>query len=101
MPTVTHSLLGLLETLESRIENSNTFPINTVCNMANDVVVWSKSVDLGDLDFTPCNIFSQIMTLVSKGMTGKSVDAESTIRSIKASLPVFKGGLRTVISKAS
>lgn len=101
MSTVTQSLLGLFETLESRIENRNTFALNSVCQMAGDIVSWSKTVDLSGLESTPGNIFGQVMALISAGMTGKPVDAESSIRSVKASLPVLKNGLRTWIAKHS
>jgi len=101
MSTVTQSLLGLFETLESRIENRNTFAMNSVCQMAGDIVSWSKTVDLSRLESTPGNIFGQMMTLVNAGMTGKPVDAESSIRSIKASLPLLKKGLHSSIAKQS
>lgn len=101
MSTVTQSLLGLFETLEYRIQNRNTFAMNSVCQMAGDIVDWSKTVDIKTLENTPSNIFGQMMTLVSGGMTGKAEDAERSIRSIKASLPVLKKGLSRSIAKQS
>ena len=73
--------------------------MNSVCQMAGDIVSWSKTVDLSHLEAKPSNIFGQMMTLVSAGMTGKPADAESTIRLIKASLPVLKRGLHSSIVK--
>lgn len=101
MPTVTQSLLSLFDNIQARIDDQGAVPMNIVCAVAEDVVAWSKSVDLLTMDSTPTNILSQMMSLVSAGMTGKSEDAHRSLCSIKAALPILKRGLRRVIAKAA
>lgn len=99
MSTVNHSLLGLFDTLDCRLERQKTFATNEICQMASDIVAWSKTVDLNDLASTPSNIFSQLMAIVGAGMTGKASDADGAMRTMKASLPVFRKGLQNAIAK--
>jgi hypothetical protein len=99
MSTAAHSLLALFDSLESKIADRDAFARNSISALAEDVVSWSKTIDLNDLESSPAKIFSQIMTLVSAGMTGDSLDAERAVRSLRASLPMLKSGLKKAIRK--
>lgn len=99
MSTVSLSLIGLFDTLDSRLECQDTFANHAVCQLAGDIVSWSKTVDLSDLESTPSNIFSQLMAIVGAGMTGKASDADGALRTMRASIPVLRKGLNNAIAK--
>ncbi|MBI6883182.1 hypothetical protein [Pseudomonas putida] len=101
MQNVTQSLLGLFDSIQSRIDDRNSRPAAVLCEVADKMVTWSKNVDLSELDSTPTNIFSQLMTLVSNGVSGASADADRSLGSIRAALPILRNGLRRHIAKAA
>lgn len=100
MAHATQALMTLLSTIESRIGQKDSIPLQNICTIAQDITAWSNQVDLGELDKKGCEIFSQVMNLVSEGMAGTTPDAQRALATIQASLPYFNRALNKIL-KAS
>jgi hypothetical protein len=93
MTHATQGLITLLGTIEKRIEQNTTIPLQTICLVAGDITQWSHSVDLSELNTKACGVFGQIMNVVKEGMAGTTQDAQRALTTIKASLNIFNRAL--------
>jgi hypothetical protein len=89
MSNPAHALTTLFETIKGRIEQQDMIPLQTICLIAGDITDWTHKNDIKALDTRSCGIFGQVMSSVSRGMTGTTHDAQQAITHLKASLPHF------------
>lgn len=100
MAHATQALMTLLNTIESRIGQKDSIPLQTICGIAQDITTWSNQVDLGELDKKGCEIFGQVMNMVSEGMAGTTPDAQRALVTLQASLPYFYRALNKILKAA-
>lgn len=89
MSNPVQALTTLFGTIKDRMEQQEMIPLQTICLIAGDITDWTHSNDIRALDTKSCGIFAQVMSSVSRGMTGTTQDAQQAITHLRASLPHF------------
>ncbi|MNR31949.1 hypothetical protein D3C85_1494920 [compost metagenome] len=90
------ALLPLINDVEQTLSTQSFSPTAHLSLISRQIVGATHKVDLERLPDSGRSMLSRMMTIASKGLTGKVMDAENALAELRMSLVVFK----TAIVKA-
>ncbi len=92
MDITQQSLMSLFKGIDERLEVPG-MPTTCLYEVAEKIVAWTHRENLAEFDSRLVKMLQQIMQIVSNGLTGNTHDANTSVRTLKATLAVFTPSL--------